>query len=88
MRSLARTEISSKQSVGDDRRALRRNTFFVEGKGSEAWTVLLARVGDDVYQIAAITQLRSLSSVRNDMPAKFASMPSTRSSSMGCPTDS
>ncbi len=56
VRSFARTQISGKQAVGDNRRALRRHAFLVESESSQPWTVLLAGVGDNVHQIAAIAQ--------------------------------
>src|SRR6266478_2369398 len=58
--SLARTEKSGEQPVRDDRSALCRNTFVVECKRSESRPVLLASVGDYVYQLAAVFQVAQL----------------------------
>src|SRR5271165_5179305 len=54
MCGLARTQIPSKQSVSDDRRALRGNPLIVKSKSSEAGAVLLASVGHNVHHLAAI----------------------------------
>src|SRR5580658_6057674 len=60
VRGLARTEVAGKQSIGDDRRALRRNALIVEGKRSQARPVLLARVRDHIHHLAAIAQSAQL----------------------------
>ena len=44
----------------DDRRALRGNAFVVEREGAQARAVLLARIGDDVDEVAAVTQRAQL----------------------------
>ena len=54
VRRLARTEISSEQSIANDRRSLRRNALVIEAECSEARSVLLAGVGDNVYHLAAV----------------------------------
>ena len=60
MRGFARAEIAGEKAVGDDGRALRGNAFVVEGEGSQAGAVLLARIGDDVHQVAAIAKRAQL----------------------------
>ncbi len=49
-------KISGEKPICDDRRALRRNSFFIEGKRPQPGPVLLPRVGHDIHQVAAIAQ--------------------------------
>ncbi len=53
-------EIAGEKPVGDDRRALRGDAFVVVAEGAEAGAVLEARVGDDVDDIRAVSQLAQL----------------------------
>src|ERR1017187_7957568 len=60
MSRLAGAQIAGKQSVADDRSALRGYTFIVEGEGAESRTVFLAGIGDNIDQIAAVAQSAQL----------------------------
>src|SRR5208282_5397302 len=60
VRGLARTEITGKQSVRDNRRALRRNSLIVEAKSAESRPMLLARVGNHIHHLAAVAKRTKL----------------------------
>ena len=86
---LAIAEVAGEEAVGDDGRALRGDAFVVVGESAEAGAVFEARVGDNVDDVRAVSAAcAAFPMVRKLMPAKFASMPRTRSSSMGWPMDS
>ena len=57
MRGVARTQVPGEQALGDDGSALRGNAFIIVGERAEARAVLLAGIGDNVHQVAAVAQL-------------------------------
>src|ERR1700692_2582933 len=55
-RSFSRSEVSSEQPIGDYRSALRGHAFFIESERPKPGTMLLAGIGNNVNQIAAVSQ--------------------------------
>src|ERR1700691_207779 len=59
-RGLARGHVAGEQAPADDVGGLRGHAFIVEGEGSEAGTMLRARVADDVHDFGAVAQAAQL----------------------------
>src|SRR5207247_9762961 len=60
VRRLARAQISGEKAVGDNRSALCGHAFIVEGKGPESRPVVLASIGNNIHQIAAVAKIAQL----------------------------
>ena len=60
VRRLARAQISRKQSIRNNGRALCLDSLVIESKRSQSRPMLLPRIGNYVHQIAAITQCSQL----------------------------
>ena len=90
VRRLARTEVASEPPRCNNRASdCAANALIVISKGPQTRPVLLPRISDHVHHLAAIAQIAGASPRSGkDVPGKFASIPSTRSSSIGCPIDS
>src|SRR2546427_11394496 len=56
VRRLTRAQISREQAVRNDRGTLRGHPFVIESKCAEPPAILLASIGDDIHQIAALTK--------------------------------
>ena len=88
MRGLAAGEIATELAVLNDVDTLRRNTLVIVRKTSQPRTMFHARIRDNVDDGRSVFQMIELIESEKTGTGKICFLASTRSSSIGCPTDS